>query len=113
MTHVLGWQDGGAASVVRCDGEALGGDEWLASSEEAKRCPRCLKWFRLKWDVELVEVRDPEGRVLAARAALSVALLERAEWDAARGVYRCASCHENIVDPHEGEDTCRACLARV
>lgn len=122
MTHVLGWQDDRTANVETCEETRLPPErQFLVTADEPRRCPVCLRWLLLKWDVEAVPIgeveeivgRPLEQRLEAARLTLRKLLDERAQADATWGVYRCAVCRENVVDVDAGEDTCRACLARV
>lgn len=46
----------------------------------------------------------------AERAAI---LKARNESDCKRGIYRCAVCHENPVNPEDGYDTCSSCLSKI
>lgn len=55
-THVLGWQDGQMADGV----PLLEAGTWYATVDGVRQCPNCKKWYRLRWDVALVEAAAPD-----------------------------------------------------
>jgi hypothetical protein len=59
--------------------------------------------------------REMMNRLVAsARTHFHEMLIQRAIVEAACDppIYRCVSCHENFVNPHEGMDTCPECVSK-
>lgn len=57
------------------------------------------------------QLEQLELEIRGKRAELAELYQARARLEARRGVYRCAVCRISFVNPEEGEDTCRSCLA--
>jgi hypothetical protein len=60
-----------------------------------------------------LDMRQLERNLEALRKQLCELLVARARLEAQLGVYRCVVCHDAYVDPHQGEDTCKACRRRI